>query len=147
MTREGVRFKSLDEAGILEQFWLLAKRYDTFVTYNGRGFDIPFILMRSMVHRIRPTKQLMAGRYLYQQLDGAINLDLMDQLSYYGATRPGKLHMVCQALGIPSPKESGNGAAVQQQFEEGRYREIADYNLADVVATSELYRLWQDFLA
>lgn len=141
-----VRYKSLDEKGILEQFWKLSSHYDQFVTYNGRGFDIPFILMRSIVHRIKPTKNLMAGRYAYQQAAGAINLDLADQLSFYGATRMAKLHLFCQAFGIESPKESGDGSMVQQQFNEKKYRDIAKYNVEDVRATSELFRLWQEYL-
>lgn len=141
-----VRYKSLDEKEILEQFWKLAEHYQQFVTYNGRGFDIPFIIMRSVAHKIKPTKNLMAGRYAYQQQSGAVNLDLADQLSFYGATRMAKLHLFCQAFGITSPKESGDGSKVQEQFDQKRYREIATYNVEDVRATSSLFAIWDEFL-
>src|SRR5260370_14898362 len=43
-----VKFSPLpDEAGLLTAFWDVAKHYDTIVTFNGRGFDVPFIYLRS----------------------------------------------------------------------------------------------------
>lgn len=144
---DGVRYCSMSEKEILEQFWKLAARFDEFVTFNGRCFDIPFLLLRSAVYRMRPNKHLMKGRYLYQQERNAQNIDLMDQLSFYGATRNMKLHLCCQALGIPSPKGEGtDGGHVQVMFNEGRFMDIARYNVADVKATTELYKLWCEYL-
>jgi 3'-5' exonuclease len=145
-TIDGIRFASMPEKDILEQFWRLADRFDEFVTFNGRGFDLPFILLRSAVHKMRPPKHLMKARYLYQQNADARHIDLMDQLSFYGATRNTKLHMYCQALGIPTPKEAGDGSEVQTRFTNGEYRAIADYNVKDVQATAALYHVWHDFL-
>src|SRR5439155_12879862 len=31
-----------DEAELLAQFWDAAKKFDSIVTFNGRGFDVPF---------------------------------------------------------------------------------------------------------
>src|ERR1700679_2330781 len=36
-----------DETELLAQFWDVAKKYDSVVTFNGRGFDVPFIYLRS----------------------------------------------------------------------------------------------------
>src|SRR5262245_6931402 len=36
-----------DEAELLNQFWELARRYEHFVTFNGRAFDVPFLYLRS----------------------------------------------------------------------------------------------------
>src|SRR5690349_16670557 len=32
----------MDEAEMLTAFWDVARHYDTIVTFNGRGFDVPF---------------------------------------------------------------------------------------------------------
>src|SRR2546426_11864615 len=32
-----------DEAELLTAFWDVAKHYEKIVTFNGRGFDVPFI--------------------------------------------------------------------------------------------------------
>lgn len=136
------------EKEMLNDFWDGAEAYDTFVTFNGRGFDVPFLNLRSAIHGIRPSRDLMQGRYLYQQ-KGAKHIDLQDQLTFYGATfkRP-SLHLFCRAFGIDSPKADGvAGDDVAELFEAGKFRDIAEYNVRDVVATTALYEKWLEYLA
>ena len=49
----GIKYEVADEKGILENFWDVISRYDEFVTFNGRGFDCPFIIIRSAINKIR----------------------------------------------------------------------------------------------
>jgi 3'-5' exonuclease len=143
------RYQSMDEKEILTKFWELSLRCNEFVTYNGRSFDLPFIMLRSAVHGIRPPKNISKARYLYQMDRDAVHVDLYDQLTFYRAFHGGNmnLHMACQAFGICSPKQGGmDGSQVGAAFKEKKYKEIAEYCLADVVATTELYRLWNSFL-
>ncbi len=145
---EGYTLKQRSEADMLRDFWEGAKSYDTFVTFNGRGFDAPFLMHRSVAQGVKPTVNLMDGRYLYQQ-KGMKHIDLQDQLTFYGAMqkRP-NLHLFCRAFGIESPKADGvAGDDVAGLFKEGKYRDIALYNSRDVTATTELYKKWRDFLA
>lgn len=139
--------KPRGEREMLHDFWEGARSYDTFVTFNGRAFDAPFLILRSMVHGITPTRDLMEGRYLYQQR-GTQHIDLADQLSFYGAVhRKSSLHLYCRALGIQSPKGDGvTGDDVATLFRDGEYETIARYNVRDVVATTELYRRWKQSL-
>ena len=53
---DGISFKQMTEEEMLRKFWELAARYQVFITFNGRAFDIPFIVIRSAIHGIRPTK-------------------------------------------------------------------------------------------
>ncbi len=145
---EGYTLKQRSEAEMLRDFWEGAKSYDTFVTFNGRGFDVPFLMHRSVVHDIKPSVNMMDGRYLYQQKT-IKHIDLQDQLTFYGAMmkRP-NLHLFCRAYGIESPKAEGiAGDDVAGLFKEGKYRDIALYNSRDVTATTELYKKWRGFLA
>jgi 3'-5' exonuclease len=140
----GIKYRSMSEKEILEQFWEVAERYTEFVTFNGRGFDVPFMLIRSMVHGITPSRDLMEGRYLYQQKH-AKHFDLADQLSFYGAARKGSLHLFCRALGIESPKAEGvDGDDVGKLYETGKYLDIAKYNARDLFATRSLFKRWND---
>jgi uncharacterized protein YprB with RNaseH-like and TPR domain len=89
----------------------------------------------------------MSNRYYRSQDPKAKHVDLMDQLTFYGAvmSRP-KLHMACRAFGIKSPKQEGvAGDDVAKLFDRGYYRQIAEYNVRDVVATAELYKIWRDY--
>src|SRR5882724_12594242 len=102
---EGITFKAMTEKEMLQKFWDAARHYQVFITFNGRTFDVPFLMVRSAVHGIRPTKDLMRGRYLYQHNPEALHIDLLDQLTFYGATRKkGSLHLWTRAFGIESPK-------------------------------------------
>lgn len=145
---EGYILKPRTEEGMLRDFWEGAKKYDTFVTFNGRGFDVPFLALRSVARGITPSRDLMEGRYLYQQRS-AKHIDLADQLSFYGAVyRKAALHMYCRAFGIPSPKAEGvTGDDVSALFREGKQLDIARYNVRDVVATTALYEKWKAHLS
>jgi DNA polymerase elongation subunit (family B) len=148
-SREGdYVLKQRSEKEMLEDFWEGARSYDTFVTFNGRAFDVPFLLHRSVVNGVVPTCDLMSGRYLYQQKN-IQHIDLQDQLTFYGVmTKKPNLHLFCKAYGIESPKASGiAGDDVAKLFSEKRYKDIALYNSRDVNATALLYEKWLTYLA
>lgn len=139
---DGIRFQTGDEREILELFWSAIKAYDQFVTFNGRSFDCPFIIIRSAVHKIRPSRDLMPNRY------NGVHIDLLDQLTFYGATRRRfSLDMWCKTFGIKSPKQSGiTGYDVKDLFNSGRYVDIARYCLGDLIATKELLEYWERYI-
>ncbi|OGY99636.1 MAG: hypothetical protein A2945_03250 [Candidatus Liptonbacteria bacterium RIFCSPLOWO2_01_FULL_52_25] len=149
-SKEGnMTFKPMGEKEMLQKFWEGATKYQHFITFNGRGFDAPFLMVRSAVHGIRPTKDLMRGRYLYQHSPDAVHIDLQDQLTFYGATRrKGGLHLWSRAFGIESPKASGvTGDDVGRLFKEKKYLDIAKYNVGDLRATKALYEKWESYLS
>ena len=139
---ELVHFKSGSEKEIVEQFWLDIGHYDQFVTFNGRGFDCPFLMLRSAILQVQPTRNLMPYRY-----DASIHCDLLEQFTFYGALRKFNLDFYCKSFGVESPKMHGvTGLDMKQLTEEKRFREIAEYNLRDLQATAELFRRWEKFL-
>jgi|SRR3989344_59019 len=142
------KFKALSEKEMLENFWQGAKQYDEFVSFNGRSFDVPFLAIRSAIRKVRPTKDLMSNRYLGSQRNGALHIDLQDQLCFYGAVRrKGNLHLYCRAFGIKSPKADGvSGDQVGELFAAGKFLDIARYNTGDLLATKELYDYWREYL-
>jgi DNA polymerase elongation subunit (family B) len=145
---DNMTFKPMDEEGMLKRFWEAARHYQVFITFNGRGFDVPFMMIRSAIHGIRPTKDLLRGRYLYQHNPDALHIDLQEQFTFYGATRrKGSLHLWARAFGIESPKASGiTGDDVGPLFKKKKYLEIARYNVLDLKATRELYEKWEKYL-
>lgn len=144
---DGITYKAMDEKAMLEQFWKVATVCTEFVSFNGRMFDAPFLVIRSMVHGVRPTKDLLSNRYLSLQRSAA-HIDLMDQLTFYGAARFRKsLHLFCRALGIESPKMSGTtGDDVAKLYADKKYLDIARYNAGDLRATAALYKRWRETL-
>jgi 3'-5' exonuclease len=148
LKEDGITFKQMTEVDMLRKFWELATRYQVFITFNGRAFDMPFLMVRSAIRGVRPTKDLMRGRYLYQNNPDALHIDLAEQLSFYGATRrKGSLHLWSRAFGIPSPKSGGvTGDDVGPLFKEKKFLDIARYNVGDIRATRDLYEKWESFL-
>lgn len=142
-----IKYEAMSEKEMLEQFWKVASVCNEFVSFNGRGFDAPFLAIRSLVHGVKPSKDLMSNRYLSLQR-GCAHIDLMDQLTFYGAARFKKsLHLFCRALGIKSPKASGTtGDDVATLYAEKRFLDIAHYNAGDLFATAALYKRWKDTL-
>lgn len=139
-----------DEGELLTAFWDVAHRYDSIVTFNGRGFDVPFLYLRSALLGVPITRKDWLG-YRYQTEP---HTDLAEQLTFYnvsgreGAARKFNLDFYCKAFGIPSPKAFGiSGMDVPDLLAAGEYRKIAEYCLRDVQATSELYKIWKDRLA
>jgi len=143
-----IRFCPLSEKKMLENFWLGANEYQEFISFNGRCFDVPFLMIRSAIHGIKPTKDLMSNRYLNSQRFEAKHIDLLDQLSFYGAVRrKGNLHLWSRAFDIISPKAQGvTGDDVGRLFGEKRFLDIARYNVGDLRATKALYERWEKYL-
>ncbi|MBI3195495.1 MAG: ribonuclease H-like domain-containing protein [Ignavibacteriae bacterium] len=137
-----IEYVSGDEREILSSFWETIAKYDQFITFNGRSFDCPFIMLRTGILGIAPTRNLNPYRY-----DTKIHCDLLEQLTFYNATRKFNLDFYCKSFGIKSPKSEGfSGGDVGKLFQEGRYREIALYCAGDVQATAELFHRWNEFL-
>lgn len=139
-----------DETELLTAFWDVAKHYDSIATFNGRGFDVPFIYLRSALLNVPITRKDWLG-YRFQTEP---HCDLMEQLTFYavsgrdGAARRFNLDFYCKAFGIESPKSHGvSGMDVGRLMAEGKYREIAEYCLRDVKATVLLYQIWKERLS
>lgn len=143
----GIKYQIMDEPTMLKKFWELAAQTSEFITFNGRAFDAPWLLARSAKYKIKPSRNLMEGRYAYQQRN-VRHVDLQDELSFFGALqRKGSLHMWCRLFDIKSPKEEGvDGDQVARLYKEGHAVDIAKYNAADLFATAELYKYWDEFL-
>lgn len=142
-TEDGaVRFIATDERTMLEQFWKDMTHFPQFVTFNGRGFDCPFLMLRSALLGVKPSRSLVPYRY-----DGTTHCDLLEQFTFYGIVRKFNLDFYCKAFGIDSPKSHGiTGLDMKELFEAKRFRDIAEYNLRDLRATAELFRRWETYL-
>jgi DNA polymerase elongation subunit (family B) len=132
-------FIGCGEKEMLAEFWEKLAKYGRCVTFNGRTFDGPFLSVRSAIHDLSPSKNLLGYRYSMET-----HVDLLEVLTFQGAVSRDQtptLHSACVAFGIPSPKsEEMHGYAVGEAYREGRLGEIADYCRRDVEATAALYR-------
>jgi len=148
---DGSKCLLMSEQKLLQSFWQILSKYSdaSLVSFNGRNFDAPFLMLRSALLRTKPSRNLMTGtRYNYP-----MHVDLIDELTFYnpsqyGATRRYNFDFYARAFGIKSPKSEGvDGSKVGELFAEKKFAEIAEYCLRDVSATWELYQVWEEYLA
>ena len=131
------------EKEILTEFWRYVSQHaGTLVTFNGRSFDGPFLMIRSAILGVAPTRNLVPYRYSFQE-----HCDLAEVLSFYGARQRNSFLFWCHQFGIASPKQEMDGAAVGEAYRQGRIDDIARYCLADARATAELYRRLEPVIA
>jgi hypothetical protein len=137
-----IEFIGGNEYQILEQFWKTIEKYEQIISFNGRTFDGPFLMIRSAVLGVKPSRNLVPYRYSPKD-----HCDLLDQLTFYGAFRRFSLDFYCKAFGIKSPKSEGiTGLSLGELYRNGEYRRIAQYCLGDTIATAELFRRWDLYL-
>ena len=138
--KSGLRtYISGSEKQILEKFWEFFDSDSRFITFNGRQFDGPFLMIRSAINGIVPKRDLVGYRYGYHP-----NCDLREALNFFGTTNARQfkfnLDLACRVFGVETSKGEGlDGRSVETWYRAGRHREIADYCLDDVRATCELY--------
>jgi len=130
----------LPEIELLQAFWALASHAEVVVTYNGRGFDVPFLVGRSLALGVAARVDLLGNPYSLRP-----HLDLYRVLTGGGrAQGPTGLEVVCWALGIASPKGDLDGSQVAAAYAAGQLEAIADYNRGDVRATTAVYQRIRD---
>jgi hypothetical protein len=132
--------RPVTEPQLLASFWALASKAAVVVTFNGRGFDLPFLVTRSLIHGIPARVDLLSDRFALKP-----HLDLWELLSQR-ERGPSKLDVVCWALGIESPKEVMDGSMVAPAYARGEIVRIAEYNAHDVRATSAVFRKVRDLV-
>lgn len=136
------RFIGRSECEMLKVFWKIMAQTELVVTFNGRVFDIPFLMMRSAILKIKPVKNILRNRF-----DKSHHVDLADQLSFYGAIKKFNLDFYCHAFGVKSPKtKEMNGREVKSHYAAGRMKEIAGYCAGDVHAEYEIFKIWNEYL-
>lgn len=137
-----ISYKAVDEKEMLQLFWKYVKKAETVVTFNGRNFDLPFMMIRSAMLGVKPSVNLLKKRY-----GASDHVDLLEQFTFYGLTKKFNLDFYCQSFGIESPKSKGvSGIDVKELFNAGKIKDVAIYCGEDVKATYDLYKIWKEYL-
>lgn len=135
-------YASYDEKELLQEFNRdLELVYQSnpktrFVSFNGVGFDTPYLEKRSLVNGVKPSTLLEESHlqpWLVTQLD-------LSKIWKGNAFYPDSLVAVATAFGLPSPKDALDGSQVSEAFYNGELEEIVRYCLKDVETTARVYR-------
>jgi predicted PolB exonuclease-like 3'-5' exonuclease len=151
---EGVRVFSIGEpeageAATIQRFFEGINKYvPQIVSWNGRNFDLPVLVVRGLIHGVaaacfwdtgQDNKDFKWSNYINRFHDR--HLDLMDVLAIYGG-RGSPLDEVARLAGLPGKLGVGGGA-VWESYQRGDIGPIRDYCEADCANTYLLFLRFQ----
>ncbi len=135
--RLGIIGEGEPEPGQLKAFSeFMSTRTPTLVTWNGRGFDLPVLVLRSLRHGVSMPWYYQRRDVRYRFSDEG-HLDLADALSDRGATKMLSLDNAARLIGLPG-KMGLDGSQVEGLHLAGKLEEIRHYCLTDVIQTAFL---------
>ncbi len=108
------------------------------VTYSGRGFDLPVLLHRSIVHGVRDGRSTVERLLLENRFRPQQHVDLLETVTAFGATGRWPLAAYAVGYGHRSPKGDMDGSQVNGAVADGRLVEVLHYCLGDVLATAHV---------
>jgi len=137
-----------NEKELIENFLnFINRKNPKLVSFNGRSFDMPMLLVRAMKYSLSvpsyfetDNKMLNKSKwdnYRYRYSD-RFHVDVMDHISEFGAVRGLKLDLLCTMMGIPG-KFDVSGDQVLELFYKGEQKKINEYCQSDVLNTYWLY--------
>lgn len=138
-------FHGNDEKQILADFWkfISEEKIDKIVTWNGYGFDIPFINIRSVINGIKKTKSINLNKWKMLESN---HIDCMQFFSSIGEFQFVALEIACRLMDIPISQDRIRGEDIERLLKKSDWETIIKKNKEDLVMLEELYKKIQPFM-
>lgn len=141
--------KGGDERAILQDFIdYINKKEPRLVSFNGRGFDIPAIMLRAMRYNIcangfyeveNPARTKNKWENYRARYSEQWHTDLLDTLGHFGSVRGLNLDGVCKMLGIVGKYDVSGSDVYKIYYAQNDLAKIDEYCQSDVLNTYWLY--------
>ncbi len=122
------------EKELIKTLWERLSQVDKLITFHGITFDMYFLRIRTIIHNLKPKN------FFYK----IYHIDLKDHLGTRGKNYT--LNFIAKRMKITLSKGDMDGSKVDHLFRNKRYKEIAQYNLKDVLITGLLYERVKDYI-
>ena len=151
-----------DEAQNLSHFWnifakCITQEFPTFVTFNGKNFDMPVILLRSMKHFDSFNDTVKKAIHVYNDISDKWENNRPNYLNRYS-----KYHLDLQhdldpswgnyfslanicAVNDISVKTTAHGDGIEELVKDRKWETINTYCCEDTLATAELLLKYLNF--
>ncbi|MBR8463431.1 3'-5' exonuclease [Campylobacter sp. faydin G-24] len=136
------------EREIIAKFLKFINDYNPrLVSFNGRGFDLPMIMVRAMRYNLSvpayfesENRELNKNKWenYRSRYSSRFHLDLLDHISDFGAVRGLKLDTLCASLNLPG-KYDVHGDQVLELYYANELIKINEYCESDVLNTYWLF--------
>lgn len=133
--QEPVAFGDEDEEALLVALheYLMARFPYTLITFNGKAFDVPFLVMRGALYGLDFASLMPSDRF------SKSHFDVFENVGGGKWGLPCKLSELAWYLGLPDVE--GAGSKVQEQYDAGDFQAIIDHCKSDVVTTEGIYKI------
>ena len=128
------------ERDLLIKAWKELKKAEHFVTFNGIGYDVPVLLMRSLLARVKPSIKISTKKYVI-----ANHTDVRAVLGNWDTYAKGTLDYYMKLLLGRTSKNEMSGDMVQDAWDLGLGADIAKYCEDDCQGSFDLYDLMVQF--
>lgn len=147
-TRILSEWEDKSEIEIIKKFWSgintlyqKHKQNPLFVTKNGKGFDVQFIIVRSIIHQVAPPSWFKPGIYL-RRYSYAPHFDIQEAFSNYNNCMYLPLNLMLESLGIEY--QNSYGKEVKNFYDNGEFKRIEEHCISDVEGTYKLFtKCWE----
>lgn len=127
------------EGRIIQNLWTaIADANGEIVTFNGLGFDVPFLLVRSMVNGVKPAVPLKTLRDWSRRYSFFPHYDIRAVLTGWDNRASGTLTDWAECLGCNVP-QTVSGRDIGDLYHAGDFGAIQEHCRADVATTKALY--------
>ena len=130
------------ERELLEGFFqLIEHRAPQLVSFNGRGFDVPVLKYRAMVHGLSCPRWFRQGDKWHNydaRYSVEYHCDLLEVLSDFGASARCSMDEVAAVLNLPGKLDTA-GDDVRILYEAGEIAAIRNYCETDVLSTMLMF--------
>jgi len=138
------------EKEIIERFFSGIDKYiPTIVSWNGKGFDLPVLHYRSLIHGVPAQRYWETGEHdqsfkwnNYLSRYHRRHTDLMDVIAGFENRAIAPLDQIATLLGFPG-KMGMSGAKVWDYYLDGKIADIRNYCETDVLNTYLVYLRFQ----
>jgi len=124
-----------EEKDILVRFWEIVKEYDFFVTHNGYGFDIPFIIVRSALNKVKYSSKIQLNRYNMNNSNHFDTMLFFSQGTFFNV----RLDVIARSIGVELQDDLISGRECERLYKEGKIDEIVKHCKEDVMITEKIY--------
>ncbi|WP_104640409.1 3'-5' exonuclease [Helicobacter bizzozeronii] len=144
----GKQLAQKSEKGLIADFLAFFNKHQPkLVTFNGRHFDLPLIMLKALAHNLdahafyeqeNQARNKNKWENYRQRYSEAFHTDLLDSLTQFSGLKNLNLKGVCALCGLPG-KYDVSGDQVHVLYHAGQLDQIDSYCQSDVLNTYWLY--------
>lgn len=146
--KEKIKDANIEQVTLREFLKFFNKTQPKLVSFNGRGFDLPVLMLRAMKYNMESLAYFEQDNPQYnknkwenyrQRYSERFHTDLFDSLGNFGSIRGLKLDDVASLCGLPGKYDVNGGDVYYLYYAEDGLNKIDEYCQSDTLNTYWIY--------